>query len=144
MSRVHKSTETQAHLWLPGTLGRGNGAWGLTSMGFLWLFLRSYLFTHERHRESQRHRQREKQAPCRETHAGLDPRTPGSRAKGRHSTTEPPKHPRYGVLSGMMECSGMGQKQKLHDFVNIPSTPESSAKGFSSHCRSFIWKSKSM
>ena len=29
--------------------------------------------------ERQRHRQREKQASCREPHAGLDPQTPGSR-----------------------------------------------------------------
>ena len=29
------------------------------------------------HRERQRHRQREKQAPCREPHAGLDPESPG-------------------------------------------------------------------
>ena len=29
--------------------------------------------------ERQRHRQREKQAPCREPNVGLDPRTPGSR-----------------------------------------------------------------
>ena len=28
--------------------------------------------------ERQRHRQREKQAPCREPDVGLDPRTPGS------------------------------------------------------------------
>ena len=31
-------------------------------------------------REWQRHRQREKQAPCREPDVGLDPETPGSRA----------------------------------------------------------------
>ena len=30
------------------------------------------------HGERQRHRQREKQAPCREPDVGLDPRTPGS------------------------------------------------------------------
>ena len=36
------------------------------------------IITH-RDRESQRHRQREKQAPCREPNAGLDPRTLGSR-----------------------------------------------------------------
>ena len=30
------------------------------------------------HRERQRHRQREKQAPCREPDVGLDPRSPGS------------------------------------------------------------------
>ena len=33
----------------------------------------------EREGERQRHRRREKQAPCREPDAGLDPRTPGSR-----------------------------------------------------------------
>ena len=32
----------------------------------------------EREREGQRHRQREKQAPCKEPDARLDPRSPGS------------------------------------------------------------------
>ena len=32
----------------------------------------------ERERERQRDREREKQAPCREPHGGLHPRTPGS------------------------------------------------------------------
>ena len=41
------------------------------------LFKRLHLFIHERHRESQRRRQR--QAPCKEPDVGLDPRTPGSR-----------------------------------------------------------------
>ena len=38
------------------------------------IFLRFYLFIHERHTESerQRHRQREKQAPCGEPDVGLD------------------------------------------------------------------------
>ena len=36
------------------------------------------LFTHERHTERQRHRQKEKQAPCREADAVLHPETPGS------------------------------------------------------------------
>ena len=40
---------------------------------------RFYLFIHETHREKQRPRQREKQAPCREPDVGLDPRSPGSR-----------------------------------------------------------------
>ena len=31
--------------------------------------------------EGQRHRQREKQAPCRKPDAGLDPRAPGSNPK---------------------------------------------------------------
>ena len=40
-----------------------------------------YLFIYclETHRERQRHRQREKQAPCGEPHARLNPRTLGSR-----------------------------------------------------------------
>ena len=37
-------------------------------------FKRFYLFIHERHRD----RQREKQAPHRESNAELDPRIPGS------------------------------------------------------------------
>ena len=37
-----------------------------------------YLFIPERHGERQRHKQREKQAPCREPDGGLDPGTPGS------------------------------------------------------------------
>ena len=44
---------------------------------FSFIFLRFYLFIHERHRESQRRRQRKKQVPW-EPDAGLDPRTPGS------------------------------------------------------------------
>ena len=43
------------------------------------LFLRFYLFIHERHTERQRHRKREKQPPCREPDVGLDPGSPGSR-----------------------------------------------------------------
>ena len=42
-------------------------------------FLKIYLFIHERHREGQRHKQREKQVPRREPNVGLDPGTPGSR-----------------------------------------------------------------
>ena len=38
---------------------------------FLFFFLRFYLF--ERHRGRQRHRQTEKQAPCKEPDVGLDP-----------------------------------------------------------------------
>ena len=46
----------------------------------LFYFLRFYLFVHERHRERERqiHKQREKQAPCRESNMGLDPRSLGS------------------------------------------------------------------
>ena len=53
----------------------------MAALGF-WVFLRFYLFIHERQtereRERQRHRQREKQAPRREPDVGLDPGTPGS------------------------------------------------------------------
>ena len=45
---------------------------------FIFIFYRFYLFNHERHKEMQRHRQREKQAPCGEPDVGHDPRTPGS------------------------------------------------------------------
>ena len=41
------------------------------------LFGRFYLFIHERHRE------REKQAPCREPDVGLNSGTPGSRPRPR-------------------------------------------------------------
>ena len=37
-----------------------------------------YLFMRNTHRERQKHRQREKQAPYRDPDVGLDPRTPGS------------------------------------------------------------------
>ena len=43
----------------------------------IYLFMRD---THtERDRQIDRHRQREKQAPCRKPDVGLDPGTPGSR-----------------------------------------------------------------
>ena len=46
--------------------------------------------------ERQRHRQREKQAPCREPNVGLDPGSPGSCPvlKADSQLTEPPRHPR--------------------------------------------------
>ena len=37
-----------------------------------------YLFMRDTESERQRHRQREKQAPCRRPNVGLDPWTPGS------------------------------------------------------------------
>ena len=43
-------------------------------------------------REGQRHRQREKQAPCREPDVGLDPRTPGSHP-GPKAGTKQRSHP---------------------------------------------------
>ena len=43
-------------------------------------------------RERQRHRQKEKQAPCREPDVGLDPRTVGSRPEPK-AGTQPLSHP---------------------------------------------------
>ena len=37
-----------------------------------------YLFMRDTQGEAERHRQREKQAPCGKPNAGLDPKTPGS------------------------------------------------------------------
>ena len=42
--------------------------------------------------ERQRHRQREKQAPCRETNVGPDPGTPGS-CPGLKACAKPLSHP---------------------------------------------------
>ena len=48
---------------------------------FLFFFFKDfiYLFMRDTERERQRHKRREKQAPCREPDVGLDPRSPGSR-----------------------------------------------------------------
>ena len=50
--------------------------------------------------ERQRHRQREKQALCRETDVGLDPGIPGTRPelKAGTLTAEPPRCPHIGLL----------------------------------------------
>ena len=53
-------------------------------------FLRFYLFIHER--QTQRERQRHKQAPCRELDLGLDPRSPGS-GLGLKAGAQPLGHP---------------------------------------------------
>ena len=55
-------------------------------------FLRFYLFIHERHTERQKHRQREKQAPCRKPDVGLDPGTPGSCPEPK-ADVQPLSHP---------------------------------------------------
>ena len=55
-------------------------------------FKDSILFTHEGHKERQRHRRKEKQDPCRDPNAGLDPRTPGSGPE-RKTDTQPLSHP---------------------------------------------------
>ena len=51
-----------------------------------------YSFIKDTHTERQRHRQREKQPPCREPKAGLDLRTPGSHPEPK-ADTQPLSHP---------------------------------------------------
>ena len=53
----------------------------LNVMGFfVFFFFKDFisLYMRDIEGERQRHRQREKQAPCKEPDAGLDPRPPGS------------------------------------------------------------------
>ena len=45
-----------------------------------------------RNTEMQRHRQKEKQAPCRKPDVGLNPRTPGSCPEAK-ADTQPLSHP---------------------------------------------------
>ena len=72
------------------------GCDGLSDFSF---FLTFYLFIPETQRERLRHRQREKQAPCGEPDAGLDPRTPGSRPELK-ADAQPLSH--QGPLVGLL------------------------------------------
>ena len=58
----------------------------------------------DRERERGRDRQREKQAPLAEPDAGLDPRTPGSRAEPK-ADTQLLSHPSAPGSSFPCECS---------------------------------------
>ena len=62
------------------------------AFSFVNIFLK-ILLIYERHIEKQRHRQREKQAPCRESDVGLDPRIPGSHHREPKADTQPLSHP---------------------------------------------------
>ena len=72
---------------------------GLLRQGLLRMcvcnFFFKILFIYSWDTERQRHRQKEKQAPCGEPDAGLDPRTPGSRPEQKVDA-QPLSHP--GVL----------------------------------------------
>ena len=56
-----------------------------------------YLFMRDTHRKRQRHRQREKQAPCGNPGAGLYPGTPGSCPELK-AGAQPLSHPRIPVF----------------------------------------------
>ena len=62
-----------------------------TAKDFFFL-LRFYLLIHERHRESQKHREREKQTPCRKPDVELDPGTLGSYPELK-ADAQPLSHP---------------------------------------------------
>ena len=104
---LHLKHTFQEQVFLGGFNQRSNVWWLISSEGsnicsYIMsrltriFFFRFYLFIHKRHTErGSRHRQREKQTPCREAWCGTssqDPRiTPW--AKGSWSTNEPPRDP---------------------------------------------------
>ena len=53
---------------------------------YILCIFKDFIYSWETHRERKRHRQREKQTPCREPDVGLDPRTPGSRSRLKAGT----------------------------------------------------------
>ena len=71
---------------------------------------KNYLFI--RNRERDRHRQREKQAPCREPNVGLDPWTPGPHPEPK-AGTKPLNHPEI-PPELLMEVRTRVQKGNLH------------------------------
>ena len=65
----------------------------LKHQSFMIFFFKDlFIYSWERGEQRQRHRQREKQAPCREPDVGLDPWTPGS-YPGRKAGIKPLSHP---------------------------------------------------
>ena len=85
----------------PWAKGRRQTAAPPSEPSFFLFFLsfEDFIYIFMRHRVRERHRQREKQAPCREPEVGLDPRTPGS-LPGPKADTKPlsPRDPRYLLL----------------------------------------------
>ena len=59
-----------------------------------------------RNTERQRHRQREKQAPCGEYDAGLDPRTPGSQPELK-ADSQPMSHPGAPTIPFILRKKGL-------------------------------------
>ena len=71
-------------------------------------------------RDRQRHRQREKQAPCREPDVGFDPGFPGSHL-GTESEAKPLSHPGCPHLS-FKALLGNVEKSALVDWVHVVRT----------------------
>ena len=69
--------------WRMGWMGMqdhlGQSRWQKSLRGHIpvYYFFKDFIYR-DRERGAERHRQREKQAPCREPDVGLDPRSPGS------------------------------------------------------------------
>ena len=59
--------------------------------------------------ERQRHRQRERQAPCGKPDAGFDPKTPGSRPEPK-TDAQPLSHPR---APGFIEFKAVRNQQEM-------------------------------
>ena len=72
---------------------------------YYYFFYRFYLFIHERHRETDR--QREKQAPRREPSAGLDLGSPGSHSEPKAGAQQP-SHPDVPELYTLNKTYGLG------------------------------------
>ena len=80
-----------------------------------------------RERGRQRQRQREKQAPCREPHLGLDPRTPGLHPELK-ADAQPLSHPRVPRI----ESLNWNDCVKGHWHFNPPASKWLSKKSFQS------------
>ena len=73
-------------------------------------------------REAQRHRQRKKQAPCRESDAALDPRAQRSRP-GLKADAPPLSHPGTPQIYKQMLSSPCGQRAKRGLGPGCPAAP---------------------
>ena len=70
-------------------------------------------------RERQSHRQREKQAPCQEPDAGLDPGTPGLRP-GPKAGAKPLSHPGIPLCSPFVNNAAMNRGVEIsQDLLSI-------------------------
>ena len=98
---------------------------GIEEKWFLF-FKKIYLFMRDTHRERQRHSQREKQAPCRESDMGLDPRTPGLQPEPK-ADTQPLGHPggpKVFIIAQIRGHHPGPQKQNLWAQKNKGFTPQ--------------------